>query len=228
MAKPISKCFCGKSFQTTKQLEAHTDSEHSLASYGIPDASLTSLSSLSSFSSLDPKLSVTVKDEPSVVRDGGPPSLSIIHPITISGGMLLTPGTARTLKTVNKGDILVAHKISASSIVGQGKQSVASLVSTSGTSLVTPPTTPHKRISNLSLSTATKALSANHSAALSASLGHVSTTSSQQQRVINEKVAQALAAAKQAMEADAAKVTTSAITTVNPPPAMVAKRQASV
>ncbi|XP_067946518.1 zinc finger protein GLI1-like isoform X2 [Watersipora subatra] len=211
LAKAILKCFCGKSFDSTKQLEAHTEMEHSLASYGIPDASLTSL---------DPKLSVTVKDEPSALRESSAPSLSIIHPITISGGMLFAPGTARALKTVNKGDILVAHKISASSIVGSNKQSVASLVSTSS-SLVTPPNTPQKRSSNLSLTTSTKVLS---------SFGGQSTMlNEQQQKAINERVAQALAAAKKAMaDDDANKASSSAtVTTVNPQRAMIVKRQPS-
>lgn len=211
MAKPISKCFCGKAFQTTKQLEAHTDSDHSLASFGIPDSSLTSV---------DPKLSITAKDESSLTKEGGTPSLSIIHPITISGGVLLAPGTARALKTVNKGDILVAHKISATSIVGQNKHSVASLVASSASSLVTPPTTPQKRTSNLSLTTSTKMLAATGSQGTS--------LNDQQQKVINEKVAQALAAAKQAMAADAAKVGTSTtVTTINPQHAMIVKRQPS-
>lgn len=186
MAKLTSKCFCGKSFHSAKQLELHTESEHSLSSLGV-------ISPVCESPLSDPNLSITVKDEPctptSNVIDSKAP-LSIIHPITISGGVLLTPATARHLKTVNKGEILVAQKLP--SLTNQ-KQTVASLVCSSSTSLVTPPTTPQKRTPNLSLTS-----SMMKSSPISSSSNQELT---EHQQAINEKVARALAAAKQAMEA---------------------------
>lgn len=221
MAKLTSKCFCGKSFHSAKQLELHTEAEHSLSSFGVISSGVCE-SPLS-----DPNLSITVKDEPSTPTtttiDSKAP-LSIIHPITISGGVLLTPATARHLKTVNKGEILVAQKLPAAvtSSLSQQKTTVASLVcSSASTSLVTPPTTPQKRTpssslqqlhhtSNLSLtpppshsksSTSTLSLSASPSSSSSSISQEL--CDQQQQQAINEKVARALAAAKQAMEAAA-------------------------
>ena len=145
MAKLTSKCFCGKSFHSAKQLELHTEAEHSLSSFGVISAGGCE-SPLS-----DPNLSISGKDEPSTPTtttiDSKAP-LSIIHPITISGGVLLTPATARHLKTVNKGEILVAQKLppAVTSSLSQQKTTVASLVcSSASTSLVTPPTTPQNR-----------------------------------------------------------------------------------
>ena len=222
MAKLTSKCFCGKSFHSAKQLELHTEAEHSLSSFGVISSGVCE-SPLS-----DPNLSITVKDEPSTqpttTIDSKAP-LSIIHPITISGGVLLTPATARHLKTVNKGEILVAQKLPAgvTSSLSQQKTTVASLVcSSASASLVTPPTTPQKRTpssslqqlhhtSNLSLtpppshsksSTSTLSLSASPSSS-SSSISQELCDQQQQQQAINEKVARALAAAKQAMEAAA-------------------------
>lgn len=184
MAKLTSKCFCGKSFHSAKQLEQHTEAEHSLSSLGV-------ISPSAEIKQSDPNLSITVKEEPAVqinnIETKSP--LSIIQPITISGGVLLTPATARHLKTVNKADVLFAQKLQASPGVSYSKQTVASLVCSSP-SLVTPPTTPQKRTPNLSLSSSLTKSSGNQDI-------------SDHQQSINEKVARALAAAKQAMEAAA-------------------------
>lgn len=182
-----TKCFCGKSFQTSKQLDQHTEQDHALTALGIRNASSEKLSFL------DANLSAGVKEESTLTSVASSTStskaqaLSIVHPITISGGVLLTP--ARHLKAVSKGDILVAHKIANSSVLS--KQTVASLVSSS--SLVTPPNTPQKRTMNLSLNNFVKPSSTTQT-----SVGK----SDDAQKVIDEKVAQALAAVKQEMEAE--------------------------
>jgi len=184
-----TKCFCGKSFQTSKQLDQHTEQDHALTALGIRNASSEKLSFL------DANLSAGVKEESTLTSVASSTStskaqaLSIVHPITISGGVLLTP--ARHLKAVSKGDILVAHKIANSSVLS--KQTVASLVASSSSSLVTPPNTPQKRTMNLSLNNFVKPSSTTQT-----SVGK----SDDAQKVIDEKVAQALAAVKQEMEAE--------------------------
>ena len=169
MAKFSSKCFCGKSFQSIKQLEHHTKMEHSLSSLG-----LTSLVDVESENTV-------IKNEPVVsavpVVDCKPP-LSVIHPITISNGLVLTP--TRHLKTVSKNEILVTHRLATAASL-QKKSAMASLV--------TPPATPQKKINLSSIATSQPP------------------DLDEKQQVINERVARALAAAKQAMEAAAAKET---------------------
>lgn len=188
-----------------RQLELHTKTEHSLASLGItPLSSYDMDTSISKSTSLG---SVQVKDEPvtslvststgtattavsiTTTSDSKAP-LSIIHPITISGSVLLTPSTSQNLKTVRKGEILFTHKVpitttSNGNSITNKSGIMASLVTSS--SLVTPPNTPHKRIS----------------------LPAVKAEQDEKQQEINEKVARALAAAKQAMEAAAAAKDTS-------------------
>lgn len=186
LAKFTSKCFCGKSFGSVKQLEMHTEVEHSLSSLG--------LSSLDFNTNMD----TLVKEEPAVteptITDSKPP-LSIIHPITISGGVLLTPTTSKHLKSVGKGEILITHKLNpvpaASST--SSKSIAASLVASC--SLVTPPTTPQKK--------PTVAVSAPIASSLVSEF-----RMDEKQQAINEKIARALAVAKQAMEAAASKTST--------------------
>lgn len=180
LAKLTSKCFCGKSFGSVSQLESHTEQEHSLSSLG-----LTSLDMEHDFTS-------AIKEESQVsettsITENKPP-LSIIHPITISGGVLLTPTTSKHLKTINKGEILVTHKLTpattTAATTNSGKSIQSSLVSNS--SLVTPPTTPQKR-PHIATTTPTSIAS-----------GLLTKDAK-----IDEKVARMLAAAKQAMEAAA-------------------------
>lgn len=222
LAKSISKCFCGKTFHSSKQLEHHAESEHSLTTFGIINPVMSSNTAAGGVdkasvitSSADPKLSLAMKEESvtgGLQRRGGDSSkahsgLSIIHPITISGGVLLTPATARHLKNVNKGDILVAHKIATST--ASSKQTVASLVGVSSPSLVTPPTTPHRSSStNLSLASASSSSTRCTSSIVGAGILSATLTQrleDQHQQALNAKVAQVLNAAKHAMAADAAK-----------------------
>lgn len=180
----------------------HTEVEHSLSSLGLPSLDF------------ERDMDSLVKEEPLVpeanIIESKPP-LSIIHPITISGGVLLTPTTSNRLKSVGKGEILITHKLNPTTTTSTSKTFASSLVASSN--LVTPPTTPQKKPP------------VSVSAPITTSLVNEFRVDEKQQ-AINEKVARALAAAKQAMEAQACKTSTLAtMTSGNAPCSIVTTKQ---